>query len=103
MNGEPSVDLPFDEAIQELTGFEVIAAQRHYGTELEHMGGVRSLCAAVWAYRNRVERTDWATVERMSLRDLHGFFAEPDPDPDSDQGKALRPGGARLGGSPRSA
>lgn len=84
----PTVDMPFDEAIKELTGFEIIGIQKHYGTEFEKLGGIRSMIGAVWAFENRNERLSWAAVEGRTLREISGYFAERSPDPESDQGKA---------------
>ncbi len=85
----PVVDLPIKEALQELTGFEVIGIQKHYGTLLEKLGGACTLMGAVWAYENRREKTSWVAVESRSMHALEHYFADNDPDPDSDQGKAL--------------
>jgi hypothetical protein len=82
-----SVDLAFAEAVDALKGFEVLGIQKHYGEQMEHLGGVKLLLGTVWAFRNRDEKTDWSTVERMTIKEAHAFFAEPDPDPESDQGK----------------
>lgn len=88
---EPTINLPFDEALKDLTGFEVLGIQRHYGLDMERLGGIRSMIGAVWAFENRQAKTDWSTVERMTLRELNEYFAEPDPDPESDQGKGSTP------------
>lgn len=86
---KPTSELPFEEAIQELTGFEVIGISKHYGVEFEKLGGLRSLMGTVWAFENRTAKTDWHKIEAMTLRELNGYFPEKDPDPDSDQGKGL--------------
>ena len=83
----PRVDVPFKEALNGLTGFEAIGVQKHYGADLEKLGGVRSMCGTVWAYENRREKVSWQVVEAMTLAQLKGYFAEEDPDPDSEQGK----------------
>jgi hypothetical protein len=89
---KPTVALPLREALNDLTGFEVIGIEKHYGRSLEDLGGVRTLCGAVWAYENRdrpkSDPVSWTAVEGWSLRELSGYFAAEDPDPDSDQGKA---------------
>lgn len=99
---KPTVAEPFEDALQELTGFEVIGIQNHYGTEMERLGGIRSLCGAVWAYENRTVKTSWAQVEAMTLRELSGYFAEQtDDDPDRDLGKGVTPNGSQPSASPR--
>lgn len=97
------VDLPLSEAIQELTGVEVIGIEKRYGRALEDLGGIRTLCGAVWAYMNRETKTEWSTVERLTMRELAGFFAAEDPDPDSDQGKGSTISAEPQPGSPTSA
>lgn len=86
---KPTVDLPLKDAIEELTGFEIIAIQKHYGADINDLGGVRALCGAVWAYENRTAKVSWQTVENMPLRELGGYFAKYNPDADSEQGKEL--------------
>ncbi len=83
---KPTIDMPLDEALQELTGFEVIGSQKHYGDQFEKLGGIRTLCAAVWAWENRTAKVSWAAVEGRTLRELSGYFAERDPL--DEQGKA---------------
>lgn len=88
------VDLPLSVAVEELTGFEVIAVQSHFKTDFGELGGVRSLLGAVWAYGNRDGATlSWNAVKSMTLKDMNKVFlpepvdADPD-DPDTDLGKA---------------
>ena len=94
----PLVPVPLEEALNDLTGFEVIGIQNHYGTELEKLGGARTLLGAVWAYRNRTETTSWHQVESMTMRDLDATFAKRDPDPDSEQGNLSNSGGPTPAG-----
>jgi hypothetical protein len=90
----PVSDLPLSVAVEELTGFEVIAIQTHFRTDFSELGGVRSLLGAVWAYANRDGKTmSWNAVKALTLKQMNGMFApEPndaDPtDPDTDMGKA---------------
>ena len=100
---KPTVDMPFKEALDELTGFEIIGIQNHYGLDLERLGGIRSVVGAVWAYANRTTRTSWSTVESMTLNQLYGYFARPDEDPDGDQGKDSTQPEPRPVDSPNSA
>ena len=83
----PTLDIPMNVATEELTGFEVIAAQKHYKQDLREFGAVRTMVAVVWCYENRREPTSWQTVEAMTLRALNGYFAEPSKEPDDDVGK----------------
>lgn len=88
---EPTVDVPLRDAIQDLTGFEVIGIERHFGRSLEDLSGASTLIGAVWAYENRSRAKDdpvsWTAVKGRSVRELSGYFAADDPD-DADQGKA---------------
>jgi hypothetical protein len=86
-------DLPLSVAVEELTGFEVIAIQKHFGTDFAELGGVRSLLGAVWAYGNRDgQEMSWNAVKSLTLKQMNGMFA-PEPidadttDPDTDLGK----------------
>jgi hypothetical protein len=85
----PAVDLPISEAYNELTGFETIGILNHYqARDLGEIGAQRLQMGIVWAFANRKERTTWSTVERMTIRELDGYFAPEDPaGPMSDQGK----------------
>lgn len=86
-------ELPLSVAVEELTGFEVIAIQTHFKADFSELGGMRSLLGAVWAYGNRDGATmSWNAVKALTLKQMNGMFApEPedaDPsDPDSDMGK----------------
>lgn len=100
---KPTLDMPFDEALKELTGFEVIGIQQHYGAELERLGGIRSMMGAVWAFENRREKTSWRAVEGRTLRQINGYFAQRDPDPESEQGKESAGSEPTPGASPTSA
>lgn len=84
----PTLDLPLEDATQELTGFEALAIQKHFkATSLGEIGPFALTMGVVWAYENRREKTEWATVQAMTLRELHGYFAPTPSDPDSDEGK----------------
>jgi len=88
-------DLPLSAAVEELTGFEVIAIQNHFKADFQELGGVRSLLGAVWAYGNRDGATlSWNAVKALTLKQMNDLFApEPvdaDPsDPDTDLGKGF--------------
>lgn len=90
----PVSDLPLSVAVEELTGFEVIAIQTYFKADFAELGGIRSLLGAVWAYGNRDGHTlSWNAVKALTLKQMNGMFAaEPidaDPtDPDTDLGKA---------------
>lgn len=95
---KPTLDLPLSVAVEELTGFEVIAIERHYKMKLEELGGIRTLVGAVWAFEQRKsdKPVPWASIEALSMRQLGGYFEdEPDDvmpdDPDSELGKASTP------------
>ncbi len=86
-------DLPLSVAVEELTGFEVIAIQTHFKTDFAELGGVRSLLGAVWAYGNRDGASmSWNAAKSLTLKEMNGKFA-PEPidadasDPDTDLGK----------------
>lgn len=78
-------DLPFKEASEELTGFEVIGIQKYFNQKFEDLGGMKALMGTVWAYKNRVEKTGWPSILEMTISQLYGSFPEEDPDPESDQ------------------
>lgn len=90
---EPTLDLPLSAAVEELTGFEVIAIQKHFGTDMAELGAARLVIGVVWVYENRDGRKrDWASVKAMTLRELNGYF-QPEPqeavedEPRTDVGK----------------
>lgn len=75
----PIVDVPLSEAVQELTGFEVIAVEAHFKRDFQDLGGFKTLLGTVWVYGNRDGRSmDWQTVKSMTLKQLNGFFV-PEP------------------------
>lgn len=87
---KPTLDLPLSEAMNELTGFEIIAIEKHFGAPMENVAGTSLLIGAVWAFENRGAGTrSWADVKSMSMRQLNGYFeAEPvAPDDESELGK----------------
>ena len=84
---KPTAEVPLSEAIQDLTGFEVLGIQKRYGVEFEKLGGIQALMGTVWSLENRQVKTDWSTIERMTLRQLNGYFPDKDPDPESEQGE----------------
>jgi hypothetical protein len=91
----PMVDLPLSTAVEELTGFEVIAVQEYFKKDFSELGGVRSLLGAVWAYGNRGGQSmSWNAVKALTLKQMNGMFA-PEPedadasDPDTDLGKGF--------------
>jgi hypothetical protein len=85
---KPTIDLPFEEAMQELTGFEILGVQKHFGMDMEKLGGVKTLMGTVWAYENRDgQKTSWINVENLTLRELNGYFAQAEPEPEGGQGK----------------
>jgi hypothetical protein len=89
----PVVDIPLSAAVEELTGFEVIAVESYFHTDFQNLGGMKTLIGAVWVYGNRDGRTmDWNAAKGMTLKQMQGYFA-PEPDdpledePDSEVGK----------------
>lgn len=87
-----AVDLPLEEAVQELTGFEVIAIEKHFDRDLAALGGFALLVGAVWAYGNRGGTCTWNAVKAMTVSQLSGVFPSApndfDPDePESELGK----------------
>lgn len=84
----PVVDIPADEAMKSLTGFEIFAIEDRLGAALEHVSATKSLYGVVWAYENRDGRKrDWASVKRMTVDEVSSYFAAPPADPDSELGK----------------
>jgi hypothetical protein len=90
---EPLTDLPLSAAVEELTGFEVIAIQKHFGCDFNDLGGVRSLLGTAWAYGNRDGKTlSWNGIKALTLKQMNGLFADEPEDadaeePDTDLGK----------------
>jgi hypothetical protein len=85
----PVVDVPLEEAVKDLTGFEVLEIEKHYKGTMDNLGGTKMLIGTIHAYRNRQEQTaSWNAVEAMTLREMTEFFAEPAPEPDGEQGNA---------------
>lgn len=86
--GTPVVDLPLDEAIQELTGFEVLEIEKHFGRPMEQLGGTSLLIGAVVVFEKRAGRSpSWQVVKGRSMKQLSQFFADESVDPDDEQGK----------------
>lgn len=84
----PTVDVPLDVALEELAGYEVLLLEKHFNAPLEQLGAAKTLLAVVWAYENRDgKQRSWRDVEKMSLRQLNGYFAEPSVEPDDETGK----------------
>lgn len=89
----PTLDIPLEDAIQEMTGFELRAIQRRLNMKMEELGRVDLTIGAIFTYENRNgNKRSWASVENMTLKDMSGYFApspqDADPDdPDSELGK----------------
>jgi hypothetical protein len=93
------VNLPLSDAVEELTGFEVLAIESYFGRDLNDLGSLRTLLGTVWVYRNRNgQKTDWTAVKAMTLKELQAYFApspdEPEPEGLSAEGKENAPGSA---------
>jgi hypothetical protein len=96
---KPTLDLPMTVAVEELTGFEIMAIERHFKEKFENFGAMWMLMGTVWAFETRAagKPVPWGGIEHMSMRQLNGYF-EPEPDdvmpedPDSELGKASSPG-----------
>jgi hypothetical protein len=86
---KPSTDLTLKEALDSLTGFEVLAIEGKFGRHLEDLGGMSTLIGAVWAVENRSDKVSWPAVQARTMRELNGFFTADDDhaDEDSEQGK----------------
>ncbi|GAA3193950.1 hypothetical protein ACFO1B_03845 [Dactylosporangium siamense] len=83
-----SIDLPLKDAVEELTGFEVIGIEQHYKRDMENLGAIRTLVGVVHAYEHRTNPDiTWAEVEQRTMRDLNGYFAAPSVEPDDPAGK----------------
>lgn len=87
-----TLDVPLQAAIEEMTGFEALGIEKHYGRKLEDLSGMSLSIGVVWVYENRRGKVGWPTIEAMTIRQLNGYFADApddvDPDdPDSDAGK----------------
>jgi hypothetical protein len=83
---ELKTDLPFSAAVQELTGFEVIAAETHFKAQFNDLGGVKSLVATIWAYGNRAGKTlSWNAVKALTLKQMNDLFADEPEDADAEQ------------------
>jgi hypothetical protein len=75
----PIVDLTLSGAIEELTGFDVIAIETHFKRDFQDLGGFKTLLGAVWVYGNRDGRKmEWQAVKSMTLKQLNGYFV-PEP------------------------
>jgi hypothetical protein len=83
----PSTELTLADALDVMTGFEILAIQKQFGAALERISGTEALLGAVWAFENRREKTAWSKVLGMSMKELNGYFSEPEPDPEGEQGK----------------
>jgi hypothetical protein len=84
----PVVDIPFDVALEELNGFEVIAINKRFKAHLTDIDPLLAMMAVVWAFENRDGKTrSWESVQGMSQREISEYFADPTGDPDDEQGK----------------
>jgi hypothetical protein len=82
--GQPGTEWPLSVAVEEVTGFEILGIQKHFGLDFGDLGAARLLMAVVWALENRSRQgtttgpVTWFDVESLSLRQLNGYFsAEP--------------------------
>jgi hypothetical protein len=85
---KPTVDFPLSEAADELTGFEIIAIEKHYG-RLDTLVLGQLTVGFVWAFENRATKRTWAEIEAWSMAALNGYFA-PEPVVEEDSPKPSR-------------
>lgn len=69
------------EAVSTLTGFEINAIERHYGTGFEQLSGVKISQAVLWAFGNRGDKTEWKDVLAMTLGEIESSFQAQGVDP----------------------
>jgi hypothetical protein len=83
---KPTCPWPLSVAVEELTGWEVIEIEKHFGLPMEKLGGTRILVGVVHAFENRDgNKASWTDIEKMSIRELNGYFQpeEKAADPES--------------------
>lgn len=85
--------MPLSVAVEEMTGFEVIAIESHFKRDFQDLGAMKTLIGAVWVYGNRNgQKMEWATAKGMTLKQMQNYFV-PEPEeeiegePNSDLGK----------------
>jgi hypothetical protein len=82
---EPRCPHPLSEALNHLTGSEVLQIQRHFNvTDLTNAGPVALLVGVVWAYENRHDPTSFKAVADRTVNDLTGFFPPEPVDPEEE-------------------
>jgi hypothetical protein len=81
----PEYDAPFSVAVNDLTGFEYIGIQKHFGNPFEKLSAAERVIGVVWALKNRDGQAPWSSVTGMSMTELAGYFP---PEPDGDDPKA---------------
>ncbi len=88
---------PLRTAVDELTGWEVIAIQKEFKRDISQVVGVELVMATVWALENR--RTEgsqapvtWADIKSLTMRELNGYFPDEPAEPEAELGKDSQPG-----------
>lgn len=100
----PTLDVPLDEAVAGLTGWETLEIEKHYKGTIDTLGAIKLTIGTVHAYENRDgNRRSWQSVEAMTLRELQGYFAQPPKEPDGELGKDSPAPPHQIGDSPNGA
>lgn len=96
---DPKCAVPMSVATEELTGFEVLGIEKHFGVSLDRIGTISLMIGVIWALESRAASrpASWAAIKNMTIKDMSEYFPpEPDdamPDePDSELGKASSDG-----------
>ena len=80
---KPTCQWPLLEAIEELTGCEIIAIEREFKCHVESLSQHQTIIGVVWAFENREHERTWAEIKSLRRKELTGYF-QPEPKDDED-------------------
>jgi hypothetical protein len=83
------IDLPMEVASEELTGFDLIAVEKHWKSPFNSLDPMRMMMSVIYVHANRNGNTaTWDDVQSMKLKEMSAFFAPKNAElADEDLGK----------------
>lgn len=85
---KPTLDIPMSEAMQRLTGFEIVKIKKQLKRpSLADADPIETMYGVMWAYENRTHPVTWDAVMSMEMNEVQGYFAPEPVEPDGDMGE----------------
>ena len=85
---EPKLNMPMSEAMQRLTGYEMLKIKKQLKrTSIADGDPIETMYAVMWAFENRNAPTTWDSVMALEMHEVQGYFQPEPADPDGEAGE----------------